>query len=180
VRLFGYPRTEELQEDGRTVQYFQRARFEWDPERAGAPDEVRLTPLGELVTAGQGPFAGVPLPAAGSEAPAGGASPGSGRVLPDPHQPGVGHVVRGAFLDFYAAAGGDRLFGLPLTEEVPWAEPGATPEGSRTVQVFQHAQLEYDPARAGTPEAVQLALLGDEVLRRRGWLDPPSPIGRIA
>jgi N-acetylmuramoyl-L-alanine amidase len=179
VRLFGYPRTEELQEGGRTVQYFQRARFEWHPERGGTPDEVRLAPLGESVTTGQGPFAGVPLPEAGSEAPADGASPGGGRVLPDPHQPGVGHVVRGAFLDFYAATGGDRLFGPPLTEEVPWAEPGATPEGSRTVQVFQNAQLEYDPTRAGTPEAVQLALLGDEVLRRRGWLDPPSPIGRI-
>lgn len=51
--IFGYPRTEELQEevDGvmRTVQYFQRARMELWPEFAGTPYEVQLTLLGDLV-----------------------------------------------------------------------------------------------------------------------------------
>ena len=31
IRIFGYPLTEELQEDGLTVQYFERAVFEWHP-----------------------------------------------------------------------------------------------------------------------------------------------------
>ena len=32
VAVFGYPLSEELVEDGRTVQYFERAVFEWWPE----------------------------------------------------------------------------------------------------------------------------------------------------
>ena len=184
VRLFGFPRTEEMQEDGRTVQYFQRARFEWHPDRASAnPSDpfagVVLTPLGDLITEGQRPFAGVPLPGSTASAAADDEAV-SQRILPDPHRQDVGHLVRGDFWDFYRTFGGERLFGLPLTEEVPWSEPGATPERARIVQLFQRAQFSYDPSQAGTPDAVQLALLGDEVLRNRGWLDQPSPIGRIS
>ena len=43
--LFGYPRTEEMEEDGRAVQYFQRARFEYHPENQ-APYDVLLGRLG--------------------------------------------------------------------------------------------------------------------------------------
>jgi len=32
VAVFGYPLTEEIQEDGRTVQYFERSVFEYWPE----------------------------------------------------------------------------------------------------------------------------------------------------
>ncbi len=45
--LFGYPRTEEIVENGWTVQYFQRARFEYHPEHAGTPYEVQLGLLGD-------------------------------------------------------------------------------------------------------------------------------------
>ena len=177
VRLFGFPRTEEVVEEGRTVQYFQRARLEYDATRAGTDDEVRLTPLAEwlLQETGQLPFAGVPL---------GGGEEGA-LVLADPRQPGVGHAVRGAFRQFYELAGGERALGLPLSEEVPWLEPGLPPERAYPVQTFQHGRLEYRPSQVETGEtiagadAVQLSLVGDEYLRRRGLLDPPSPIGRI-
>ena len=43
---FGYPRTEALTEDGRTVQYFQRAVMEYWPEHAGTRYEVQLRLLG--------------------------------------------------------------------------------------------------------------------------------------
>lgn len=43
VEAYGYPLTEEQREGGRTVQWFQRARFEWD-EATGA---VRLAALGQ-------------------------------------------------------------------------------------------------------------------------------------
>ena len=39
---FGYPSSGEFREDGRTVQYFQRARFEWDP----VAGQVRLGKIG--------------------------------------------------------------------------------------------------------------------------------------
>ena len=37
VALFGYPISEELTEDGRTVQYFERARLEYHPDQQGTP-----------------------------------------------------------------------------------------------------------------------------------------------
>lgn len=52
IAVFGYPISNELPElgsDGRilTVQYFQRARFEYHPEFAGTPYEVELGLLGD-------------------------------------------------------------------------------------------------------------------------------------
>ncbi len=46
--IFGYPRTEFLLEDGRIVQYFQRARMEWHPEAPAGSPQIRLTNLGEM------------------------------------------------------------------------------------------------------------------------------------
>jgi hypothetical protein len=43
---FGYPISEEFVENGYTVQYFERARFEYHPEHAGTPYEVLLGLLG--------------------------------------------------------------------------------------------------------------------------------------
>jgi hypothetical protein len=53
--VFGFPISEELREaDPATgqellVQYFERARFEYHPDKAGTPDEVQLSPLGRQV-----------------------------------------------------------------------------------------------------------------------------------
>jgi lipoprotein-anchoring transpeptidase ErfK/SrfK len=44
--VFGYPLSEEFSENGMTVQYFERARFEWHPENAGTPYVVLLGRLG--------------------------------------------------------------------------------------------------------------------------------------
>lgn len=46
LRIFGYPISEEFSEGGLTVQYFERARFEWHPENHGTPYEVLLGRLG--------------------------------------------------------------------------------------------------------------------------------------
>lgn len=37
LEIFGFPISEEFTEGGFTVQYFERARFEWHPENAGTP-----------------------------------------------------------------------------------------------------------------------------------------------
>jgi hypothetical protein len=145
--LFGFPRTEEFEEDGRTVQYFQRARFEYHPEHAGTAYEVQLTLLGDLLTAGRRPFTGV--------AP----------FDPDPnHQyfAETGHAVHFAFLRYFRERGGLDVFGYPISEEL-W-------EGGFTVQHFQRARFEYHPEHAGTAYEVQLGLLGDHWLKQRGWL----------
>jgi spore germination protein YaaH len=60
LSIFGYPLTEEFLErnpdDGNyyTVQYFERARFEWHPELRGTPFEFQLGLLGRTVLARRG------------------------------------------------------------------------------------------------------------------------------
>lgn len=60
LSLFGYPISGEFQEvspvDGKTytVQYFERARFEWHPEHQGTPFEVQLGLLGNQVLSAPG------------------------------------------------------------------------------------------------------------------------------
>src|SRR5437868_4126677 len=46
LAAFGYPITDELSEGGRTVQYTERARFEFHPEFRDTPSEVLLSLLG--------------------------------------------------------------------------------------------------------------------------------------
>lgn len=48
VQLFGYPISEEFQESGHTVQWFERARFEYHPELASTGRTVQLSLLGSM------------------------------------------------------------------------------------------------------------------------------------
>lgn len=89
--VYGFPITEQIvSRDGRTVQYFQRARFEM--AEAG---RVQLTPLGALTYTPQSP-----LPV----------NSGNGcERYP------TGHNVCFTFLDFYKANGGPAQFGNPIS-----------------------------------------------------------------
>jgi hypothetical protein len=65
VPIFGYPVTEEEKEkcaDGvtRTVQYFERNRFEYHPENT-APNDVQLTRYGAAAAAAAG-YKGAGIP----------------------------------------------------------------------------------------------------------------------
>ncbi|HUZ76108.1 MAG TPA: SpoIID/LytB domain-containing protein [Chloroflexota bacterium] len=114
VQIFGYPTTEEIKENGWTVQYFQRARFEYHPEFAGTPYEVELGLLGDLT-------APHPFPKA--------TATGQGRFYPQ-----TSHNLSGPFLTFFNAHGGLDIFGYPTSE--PFAMNGFT------VQYFQRARME--------------------------------------
>jgi hypothetical protein len=46
LALYGMPLSEAYEEDGRLVQYFERNRFEYFPDKAGTPFEVQLGLLG--------------------------------------------------------------------------------------------------------------------------------------
>jgi len=48
VRTFGLPLSEEIGEDGVTVQYFERARFEYHTGLEGTPYAVQLSPVGYM------------------------------------------------------------------------------------------------------------------------------------
>ncbi|GAC1386444.1 MAG: hypothetical protein NVSMB42_07000 [Herpetosiphon sp.] len=44
--IYGFPLTDAFDEDGHTVQYFERARLEYHPDKAGTPFEIELGLLG--------------------------------------------------------------------------------------------------------------------------------------
>lgn len=145
VAQFGFPRTDALNEGGTTVQYFQRAVMEY---RDG---KVSLRLIGATLSAGRPELAPVP----------------GGKTTPDHvYFPDTGHAVSFAMLKFFKSHGDVALLGEPLTEEIP-ARSGS---GAATEQWFQRARLEYYPANAGKPNEVQMGLLGDELLRAKGWL----------
>jgi hypothetical protein len=93
VAVFGYPITDETDENGRAVQYFQRARFEWHGENP-VPYRVQLGLLGdEQIALGK---VTVPTDAAPKVAPAGVVP-----IAPSAAGPGKLLVSTGQYADFY-------------------------------------------------------------------------------
>ncbi len=120
VLIFGYPISEEFVENGRIVQYFERARFEFDPLQAGTAGQVQLGLIGREMLEIQG----MPDPLA---------DPGTGvRYFPE-----TGHTLWGEFGRYWDRRGGMRLFGFPLSETVD--------EQGRSVQYFERAKFVYIP-----------------------------------
>ena len=155
--MFGYPRTEEIQQDGMTVQWFQRARFELHPELP-AGQQVQLTLLGDQLATDQRPFP-TTAPFASS--------------AQHEYFPQTKHAVNFGFLQYFHSHGALDNFGYPTSEELRVAGP----HGPTTIQWFQRARFEYHPEFAGTPYQVELGLLGDEALTGMGWLPLPPGAG---
>ena len=143
---FGFPRSEAFVDQGLLVQWFQRGRLEYRPDLQGSPYEVQISLLGDLLLTDR------PVPSDPIE------STSERRYYPE-----TGMTVENAFLRYFDARGGVDALGYPITPEVS--------EADRPVQYFQRARLEYLREFAGTAREVQLGLIGDEILRQRGWLD---------
>jgi hypothetical protein len=160
LTTFGLPLTRPFDDllpgnQTRTVQYFERARFEYDQGRA-QPYDVQLTLIGTEITAArrsEGPF----LPAAPL------ATAGTGYAAATQHNLG------GTFRHWWEDNGGLARFGYPLSEE--FREVSASDGQEYTVQYFERARFEYHPEHAGTINEVQLGQLGRERLARDG-VDP--------
>ncbi len=159
---FGYPLTEEQAarnpDDGqtRTVQYFERALFELHSDAAGS--RVQLAPLGRLL-----------LTASAQRAEANGVKPTGLDPLPAAPDPSIpffketGHTLKGEFLRVWQAGGGLPIFGYPISEEFNEVSPS---DGKvHIMQYFERARFEWHQEAAGTPQQVQLGLVGRE------WLD---------
>jgi hypothetical protein len=156
---FGYPLTTEFRElnpaDGKeyTVQYFQRARFEYHPEHKGTQFEVLLGLLGNQTTADRSfnapPTSGPPREGA--------------RYFPETKQ-----WVSGPLLKHWTQRGGLMVYGYPISPEIEEINP----DDGKTyrVQYFERNRLEYHSEHQGTPHEVLLGLLGRQVLVERGWL----------
>jgi LPXTG-site transpeptidase (sortase) family protein len=142
--IFGYPLTEVFIEDGRPVQYFERARLEWHGEMA-------------LVLAGH----------LGRWAAQGYARHPAFAPVAGPTQTGqdffieTGHTLGGGFRQFWHANGSLPVFGFPLSEEFR----EITPQDGReyTVQYFERARFEWHP-ELPLAHHVQLGHLGRQYL----------------
>jgi hypothetical protein len=150
LALFGYPISGEFSqalEDGRqyTVQYFERARFEYHPENT-IPHDVQLGQFGRRILRERQGYEVAP------------------RADPRPdadYFPETGHNLRGWFRDYWRQHGGLAQFGYPLTEEfVETLEDGRP----YLVQYFERVRFEYHPEHDGTPYDILLGLFGRHIL----------------
>ena len=146
VSVLGYPRTEAMTLNGKTVQFFQRGVMEYHPEAAGTPNEVQLQFVGSQLTKGQNFPTSAPTP-----------NDSQHQYFPQTH-----HTVAFAFLQEFQANGGVSFFGYPISDAYVDAS-------GHTVQYFQRARMEYHPELASKPGQVQLGLVGDELLHSMGW-----------
>ena len=145
IPIFGYPLTEEISRNGVTVQYFERAVFEY---HADAPVgwKVQLERLGAEQTAsrtGETPFK-----------PVSATSDASTTFFPQ-----TGHRLAFGFRDYWQDNGGLRIFGYPISEEFQ--------ENGYTVQYFERARFEYHPSNPPAYQ-VQLGLLGSTAASMAG------------
>ena len=135
----GYPLTELFTDNmGKQVQYFQKARLEYDPS---APEgkRVTMTSLGTLILQ---PARLIPVNDFSTNTPA---------CSPYTSQYGT-YFVCYAFQDFFNKHGGLAMFGYPITNY--------SKEGELYVQYFERARFEYHPGSL-TESYVKLTNIGD-------------------
>jgi len=150
--LYGYPITEEfVSKDGKTVQYFQRVRFEY---LADMPEgqQVQVTQLGRATYVSTGP-----LDVSNSFAC---------RAYPE-----TGYPVCFAFLEFLDQYGGVAQFGYPIS--------GFEYHENKIVQYFENARMEWQPWKA-EGQRVVVSDLGriyfDQLGEDPGLLSPVKPL----
>ena len=139
--IFGYPISEELQENGLTVQYFERAVLEYHAEYALTRSQVQPRLLGTLFAQSR-------------------PNDDSFKRLPASNIPNyftsTGHTLAEPFLSYWKANGGLALFGYPISEPRRVTDNGKT----RLIQYFERCRMDYFPELEGTPYYIQLGLLG--------------------
>ena len=159
----GYPISNEVQElndaDGKTytVQYFERAVFEYHPEHP-APYDVLLSRLGTLRYHEKYPD-GAP----GQQA----TTASSSRFFAE-----TGMIVGGLFLDYWNDHGGLAQNGYPISEE--FTETSDLDGKPYRVQYFERAVFEYHPENQ-PPYNVLLSQLGTFSYRSKYGLSPVTP-----
>ena len=150
LAVYGMPITEEFVENGVTVQYFERARFEWHPGVWPERYDVLLGLLGNEVTAGrrgEAPFQAVQ------------ANPAC-RYFPE-----TGHNLCGGFRTYWETFGGLSIYGLPISEEFQEVNPDTGLV--YTVQYFERQRFEWHPGEWPERYDVMLGRIGVQVLDAR-------------
>ncbi|HEU4326731.1 MAG TPA: GerMN domain-containing protein [Roseiflexaceae bacterium] len=175
LAVFGYPLTEQMQEGGRSVQYFERQRFELAPENR-PPYDVLLGRMGDEILRLRGiDWQSLPV--------ASGPTAGCRFFALTRHN--VCDQATGAgFLSYWSNHGLEfdgrpgkseaeslALFGYPLTEPQIVSDGKG---GGYEVQWFERARFEWHPGNP-QPYRVLLGRLGAELLEGRGPRPTPEP-----
>lgn len=150
--LYGYPITEEfIDKNNKTVQYFQRARFEYDPNQP-AGQRVQLTQLGRQTYISTGKL-------------------DVANTLACRTYTETGFAVCFAFLEFFDQYGGLTQFGYPIS--------GFEYHENKIVQYFEKARLEWQPWKT-EGQRVVVSDLGriyfDALGEDPGLLSPVKPL----
>ena len=159
LAIFDYPLTEVFVEDGRPVQYLERARLEWHANLG----IVQAGHLGRWAAAQHSGGAMEPI-----------AAPEQASADMD-YFPETGHTLRGPFRSYWHNSGGLAVFGYPLSE--PFVEVNDEDGREYEVQYFERARFEYHP---DLPPAYQVLLghLGRRYLAQHAppdWAREPAP-----
>ena len=154
LAVFGFPITEEYVDNGMTVQYFERARFEWHPGEWPERWDVMLGLLGDTYASNLGLLDTTPfMMQTHSDTCASYAGTEFGDCV---YFAATGHSVSGKFLDYWRWHGGLAIFGYPISE--------AYSENGYTVQYFERQRMELHPEYAGSPNEVLLGRLGAKIM----------------
>ncbi len=159
LQTIGYPLSDEQQENGLAVQYFERVRMERHPELNTKGYGVLMTRLGYTLSKQQQPFADA-APANLSQQP-------STMLVKT-----TNHILSEPFLSFWKTRGGVELFGYPISE--PMNQDGMY------VQWFERARFEYHPELANKGQAVQLSHLGKTAYEKAGIHTAPVTAAPVA
>lgn len=157
--FFGRPISQALNVNGRTIQWFERARLEEWPEYANTAYAIQSGRLGAEFT--------------------------KDVIFPKQtffvSQPGIHyfaeteHGLRDRFLEFWEQNGGLDMLGYPIGDEVQ----EQLPDGQiYTVQYFERGRIEWHPQQAGTSFEMQLGLLGRALYlndSKPNIITPPRP-----
>ncbi|HET9017196.1 MAG TPA: L,D-transpeptidase [Thermomicrobiaceae bacterium] len=170
VTVFGYPISEEFQQNGVTVQYFQRAVFEYHPN-APAPDQIQVRRLGaDLAPAAESAYLGYEIQQnylasrLGMDLPYSdpfAAIPPTTQDATQTYFTQTGHSLSGEFNKYWLMWGGVSVFGYPLSE------PFTDPSTGLTVQYFERAVFEFHPDNPAGQQ-VTLELLGSAAAQQAG------------
>ena len=147
LAIYGFPITEPFQENGITVQYYERARFEAHPGTDDAKFNVLLGLVGNEVTAGRS-----------GEAPFQPTTAKSGDCT---FYAATGHNLCAGFQAYWEKYGGLAVFGYPISEEFQEVNPDTGQ--TYTVQYFERGRYEWHPGEWPERFDVELGRLGAQV-----------------
>jgi hypothetical protein len=143
--FFGNPLSEEFEQNGRTLQLFERSLLEFNPQDRGTRTEVQLAFLGRQLAEAKGY----------TFQPTADTTTNPTRT----YFPQTGQAIRGGFKQFWDKNNGLIFLGYPISDEFS--------ENNLIVQYFERGRLEVQPNIG-----VVVSNSGDLLIEAKGWWRP--------